>query len=212
MNNELLENNNKVYLQGTVETTPELNHTVLDENFYQFSLRVPRLSGQDDVLPVIISEKLLLDGIKVGDRVALKGQFRSHNKLIDGKSKLILAVYCKELCDWDENANPNVIELKGYICKPTIFRITPFSREICDLLLAVNRKYNKSDYIPCISWGKNAQYTSKMGVGSSLVITGRIQSREYTKHNDENDTVSQCVAYEVSVASVSEMSKDEDAV
>ncbi len=193
-------NNNKVYLQGELANSPKYNHTVLDEDFYSFDLIVPRLSGQNDILPITISSKLIAENqLKAGDKIALRGQFRSYNKLDKGKSKLILSVFCRELCDWDNNANSNVIDLSGYICKSPIYRTTPFSREICDILLAVNRNYDKSDYIPCIAWGRNAQFTNKLQVGTKLEIEGRIQSRVYNKHYDGLDVPVEKTAYEVSI-------------
>ena len=199
MSYELM-NNNKVYLQGELANSPKYNHTVLDEDFYSFDLIVPRLSGQNDILPITISSKLIAENqLKAGDKIALRGQFRSYNKLDKGKSKLILSVFCRELCDWDNNANSNVIDLSGYICKSPIYRTTPFSREICDILLAVNRNYDKSDYIPCIAWGRNAQFTNKLQVGTKLEIEGRIQSRVYNKHYDGLDVTVEKTAYEVSI-------------
>lgn len=198
MNSEIA--NNKVYLQGIVESVPELNHTVKDEEFYGFNLTVSRLSGQNDIIPVIMAKNLLdLYNIKKGDYLAVRGQFRSFNKLENERRKLILSVFVKEVCEWDENANPNVIELNGFVCKPVIYRTTPFSREICDVLLAVNRKFNKSDYIPCIAWGNNAQIVSQMGVPTNLKIVGRIQSREYSKMCDDNTSITK-TAYEVSIS------------
>ena len=158
------------------------------------------MSGQNDILPITISSKLIAENqLKAGDKIALRGQFRSYNKLDKGKSKLILSVFCRELCDWDNNANSNVIDLSGYICKSPIYRTTPFSREICDILLAVNRNYDKSDYIPCIAWGRNAQFTNKLQVGTKLEIEGRIQSRVYNKHYDGLDVPVEKTAYEVSI-------------
>lgn len=194
-------NNNKVYLQGEVVDKPEFNHAVMDEKFYGFHLNIPRLSGMSDIIPIIISEKILAaNHVNVGDKLALRGQFRSFNKLDDGKRKLVLSVFVRELCSWDSEANANVIEMNGYICKPSIYRTTPFSREICDLLLAVNRNYNKSDYIPCIAWGRNAQFVNSMPVGTEISIVGRIQSREYTKYVDDAAEPIVKTAYEVSVS------------
>ena len=199
MSYEML-NNNKVYLQGEVADIPKYNHTVLDEDFYSFNLIVPRLSGQNDILPITISSKLIAENqLKIGDKIALRGQFRSYNKLDQGKSKLILSVFCRELCEWDNDANSNVIELSGYICKSPIYRTTPFSREICDILLAVNRNYDKSDYIPCLAWGRHSQHTNKLRVNTKLELEGRIQSREYNKHYDGEDIPVVKIAYEVSI-------------
>ena len=191
--------NNKVFLQGEVETEPEINHFVKDEEFYGFDLKVARLSGQNDIIPIVIAKRLVdFYQIKKGDLIALKGQFRSFNKIENEKRKLVLSVFVKEVCEWDEGANPNIIELNGFVCKPVIYRKTPFAREICDVLLAVNRRFNKSDYIPCIAWGNNAQIVSQMNVPNSLKIVGRIQSREYTKVENDNPQIK--VAYEVSIS------------
>ncbi len=192
--------NNSVFLQGTVASEPVYDHDSYDEKFYNFNLSVSRLSEEKDLIPITISEHLL-PRIKLGDKLALRGQFRSHNKLEDNRSKLILSVFCKEICELDSKENSNVINLDGYICKPPIFRNTPLAREICDLLLAVNRNYNKSDYIPCIAWGRNAQFVSKLPTGSRLKLTGRIQSREYKKQIEGQEPISK-LAYEVSISNV----------
>lgn len=199
MNSELI--NNKVYMQGIVDTEPELNHIVKEEEFYGFNLCVPRLSGQNDIIPIIIAKGLVdFYNIKKGDNLAVKGQFRSFNKIENEKRKLILSVFVKEVCEWDNDANPNMIELNGFVCKPVIYRTTPFAREICDVLLAVNRNFNKSDYIPCIAWGNNAQIISQMGVPTNLKIVGRIQSREYVKTLGNGLNPVTKVAYEVSIS------------
>lgn len=195
--------NNKVFLQGVVDSEPETNHSVKDEEFFGFDLKVQRLSGQSDIIPVVIAKRLVdFYQIKQGDLIALKGQFRSFNKIENEKRKLVLSVFVKEICEWDEGANPNVIELNGFVCKPVIYRKTPFAREICDVLLAVNRRFNKSDYIPCIAWGNNAQIVSRMNVPNNLKIVGRIQSREYTKLVE--DCPQTKIAYEVSISKLIE--------
>lgn len=204
MNHELLENN-RVYLQGEVISAPEYSHEVLDEGFYNLNVAIPRLSGQNDIIPVTISERLLNSAdIKVGDTIAIKGQFRSYNKLEDNKSKLILTVFVRELCEVDANANPNIIEIFGYICKSPIYRTTPFNREITDVLMAVNRSYNKSDYIPCIAWGRNARFVGELPVGTKLEMVGRIQSREYLKKLDGEEQPITKMAYEISVSKVTQ--------
>ena len=202
--------NNKVFLQGEVETKPQYNHTAFDEDFYTFNLKVARLSGQYDILPINISSHTIgFESIKPGVTLAINGQFRSHNMLDEqGKSRLILSAFCKELTDVDINANPNMIELTGYVCKSPIFRVTPFNRQICDVLLAVNRQYNKSDYIPCICWGRNAEYVSSMAVGTKITIIGRVQSREYNKLIVATGAVERKVAYEVSVNKVVEIGNE----
>jgi hypothetical protein len=203
MNHELLENN-KVYLQGEVIDEPIYSHEVLNEGFYNLNLSIPRLSGQSDIIPVTISERLLKSAnIKVGDTIALKGQFRSYNKIEQDKSKLVLTVFVRELCEVDLNSNPNIIEIYGYICKSPIYRTTPFNREITDVLVAVNRSYNKSDYIPCITWGRNARFVGELEVGTKLEMVGRIQSREYIKKLDSGEPISK-IAYEISVSKVTQ--------
>lgn len=199
MNNE--NETNRVYLQGVVNNEPVFNHSVKDEEFYSFDLKVARLSGQNDIIPITMSKRQIdFYNVKQGDELAIKGQFRSYNKLENEKRRLILSVFVKEVCDWDEKANSNVVELDGYICKPVIYRTTPFSREICDVLLAVNRNFNKSDYIPCIAWGTNAQYVSKLDVPTRIKITGRIQSREYNKKLEGIEIPITKIAYEVSIS------------
>ena len=203
MNHELLENN-KVYLQGVVVSEPIFSHEVLNEGFYNLNISIPRLSGQSDIIPVTISERLLNSAdIKVGHTIALKGQFRSYNKIENEKSKLVLTVFVRELCEVDENINPNIIEIYGYICKSPIYRTTPFNREITDVLMAVNRSYNKSDYIPCITWGRNARFVGELPVGTKLEMVGRIQSREYIKKQEGLEPMSK-IAYEISVSKVTQ--------
>ena len=203
MNHDLLDNN-KVFLQGKVTSEPTFSHEIFDEAFYNLNLAIPRLSGQEDIIPITISDRLLADKkLKIGDMIAIKGQFRSYNKIEDEKSKLILTVFVREICDYDQNANPNTIEIFGYICKSPVYRTTPFNREITDMLMAVNRSYNKSDYIPCITWGRNARFVGSMPVGTKLEVVGRIQSREYLKKYNETDEPVKKVAYEISVSKVS---------
>ena len=203
MNHDLLDNN-KVFLQGKVTSEPTFSHEIFDEAFYNLNLAIPRLSGQEDIIPITISDRLLADKkLKIGDMIAIKGQFRSYNKIEDEKSKLILTVFVREICDYDQNANPNTIEIFGYICKSPIYRTTPFNREITDMLMAVNRSYNKSDYIPCITWGRNARFVGSMPVGTKLEVVGRIQSREYLEKYNETDEPVKKVAYEISVSKVS---------
>lgn len=192
-------NNNRVFLSGTVESAPKFSHETFGEAFYDVMLLVPRLSNHLDRVPVTVSEKLLSGGkFEVGKYVCIKGQFRSYNKIEENKSKLMLTVFVREVCDFEEDMNPNIIEITGYICKEPTYRTTPFNREICDCLIAVNRAYNKSDYLPCIAWGRNAKFVSDLDVGSKVNIVGRIQSREYQKHLDSGETISR-IAYEVSI-------------
>lgn len=208
MNYELMENN-KVSLLGKVISKPEFSHEVFGEGFYELELEVKRLSENSDIIPITVSEKLLVgDDFGLGKEVFVKGQFRSYNKLIEGKSKLMLTVFVREVVTDYQNQNPNQIEITGYICKPPIYRTTPFKREICDLLVAVNRAYNKSDYLPCIAWGRNARFVQNAEVGQKVCIVGRIQSRDYQKKLSE-EKVETRVAYEISI---SKISKDEPKV
>ncbi len=193
------EKNNKVYLNGEIVGEATFSHEVYGEGFYETSVLVKRLSGQADILPVTISDRLIRDrNLKIGSQISAIGQFRSYNKLVDGKSKLMLTVFVRELFDGEVQKNPNSIVLSGYICKPPIYRTTPFNREIADLLVAVNRSYNKSDYIPCIAWGRNARFVKKLAVGERIALSGRIQSREYQKKFSETD-IRVLTAYEVSI-------------
>ena len=201
MNYELMENN-KAYLMGEVVSKPIFSHEVFGEGFYELNLSVKRLSDHSDIIPITVSEKLLTtENFSLGSKVYVKGQFRSYNKIIDGKSKLMLTVFVREVGEWDDSQNPNVIEITGYICKPPIYRMTPFKREICDLLIAVNRAYNKSDYLPCIAWGRNARFLQNAEVGQKVCITGRIQSRDYQKKVSD-ETMETRVAYEISVCRI----------
>ncbi len=192
--------NNRAYVAGKVLSAPVFSHEVMGERFYDFVLGVRRLSEQEDEIPVTVSDRLFLseDELAVGTTVAVEGQLRSYNKIVDGKSKLVLRIFARELCEPSGEA-PNVIELEGYVCKTPVYRTTPFKREICDLLLAVNRAYNKSDYIPAIAWGRNARYAGEFKVGDRVSVVGRIQSRVYQK-TLEDGTVENRTAYEVSVS------------
>lgn len=194
--------NNSVILCGTVKGEPVYSHEVFGEKFYEVMLAVKRLSGMDDVLPVSVSEHLLGDGFRDGSEVTVKGQFRSYNKIVGERSKLMLTVFVRDVEPFDPTVNPNTMQLSGFICKPPVYRTTPFNREICDLLVAVNRQYNKSDYIPCIVWGRNARFAEKLAVGQHIDIVGRVQSRNYQKRLDD-DTVVTRTAYEVSVGKIS---------
>lgn len=198
--NNILEKNNKVFISGEIVSNAEFSHEVYGEGFYEMNVLVKRLSGQGDVLPVTVSERLISDkDLKIGVTINALGQFRSYNKLVDGKSKLMLTVFIRELLDYPVVKNPNNIVLTGYVCKQPIYRTTPFNREIADMLIAVNRSYNKSDYIPCIAWGRNARFAKNIAVGEKVAISGRIQSREYQKKISETETVT-LTAYEVSIS------------
>jgi len=198
--NILAEKNNKVFISGEILTEAVFSHEVYGEGFYEMNVLVKRLSGQGDVLPVTISERLISDrDLKVGVTINALGQFRSYNKLVGGKSKLMLTVFVRELLDDVPSRNPNSIVLTGYICKQPIYRTTPFNREIADILIAVNRSYNKSDYIPCIAWGRNARFAKNLAVGDKIAVSGRIQSREYQKKITDDD-IKILTAYEVSIS------------
>lgn len=198
--NNLTEKNNKVFISGEIVSEAEFSHEVYGEGFYEMNVLVKRLSGQGDVLPVTVSERLIADkDLKTGSVINALGQFRSYNKLVDGKSKLMLTVFVREILDDAPVKNPNSIVLSGYICKPPIYRTTPFNREIADILIAVNRSYNKSDYIPCIAWGRNARFAKNLEVGEKIAIAGRIQSREYQKRISDEE-IKIMTAYEVSIS------------
>ncbi|MFU0800831.1 MAG: single-stranded DNA-binding protein [Xylanivirga thermophila] len=192
---------NKVLLSGTVDSPLQFSHQIYGEGFYDFNLSIPRLSGYVDLLPVTVSERLLTGDttLSPGAKVVVEGQLRSYNKFLNGASRLILTVFARDISmQQEELKNPNQIYLNGFICKPPIYRVTPFKREIADLLLAVNRPYNKSDYIPAIAWGRNARFCSTLSVGDNIVLWGRIQSRQYQKKLSEDNVVEK-TAYEVSI-------------
>lgn len=192
-------NNNRVVLTGEVYCQPVFSHETFGEGFYEVQLAVTRLSEKVDIIPIIISEKLLSDKrFGFGKTICVKGQFRSYNKPDKDKSKLILTVFAREIVEPNQEVNPNIIEITGFICKAPIYRTTPFKREICDILVAVNRSYNKSDYLPCIAWGRNARFIKDITVGTKIFIVGRIQSREYQKKLSTGEVVNK-VAYEISV-------------
>lgn len=203
--------NNRAEVIGTVEDETVFNHELFGEKFYTFTLRIPRLSGINDYIRIMISDRLMTDfEIIPGKRVEVVGQFRSYNSYNDGESKLILTVFAKdirELTDGEEtDANPNSLYLNGFVCKEPVYRTTPFGREITDILLAVNRTYSKSDYIPVIAWGRNARYCRSFNVGDRVKLWGRIQSREYQKKYDDETVVTK-TAYEVSISKL-ELAED----
>ena len=199
--------NNIITLTGTVETEAEYSHNVLEEKFYSFMLRVPRLSENDDILPVTVSERQL-DSILIqpGNRIKVKGQLRSYNKYTSLKTRLILTVFAKGIAPAlaDDDSNPNEIFINGFICKAPIYRRTPFGREITDLIVAVNRAFNRSDYIPAIAWGKNATFSENLEVGSNVMLWGRLQSRNYNKRISEEETEVR-TAYELSITKIEKL-------
>jgi hypothetical protein len=195
---------------GEIVSDATFSHEVYGEGFYEFYVRVMRLSGQADILPVTLSERLIQGAmLGKGKSICALGQFRSYNKIEGGKSRLMLTVFVRELLDDLPDKNPNSILLSGYICKPPIYRTTPFNREIADVLVAVNRAYNKSDYIPCIAWGRNARFVRNLNVGDRIAISGRIQSREYQKRLSDSD-VRTMTAYEVSVSKLAAFDSAEE--
>lgn len=190
---------NNVELVGKIIENPTLTHELFGENFFETKIAVARISGHEDIIPITVGERLLSSfPITANQIVCIRGQFRSYNKIEGGKSKLLLSVFVKEIEDEQEGQNSNSIELFGFLCKSPNYRTTPFNREICDLLLAVNRSYNKSDYIPCIAWGRNARYCANNKVGEKIFLSGRIQSREYEKKFDDG-SVEKKIALEVSI-------------
>lgn len=201
---------NNITLAGVVEKEPEYSHEVFGEEFYIFMLKCSRTSGNKDTLPVMISDRLTdITEIKVGQVVAVSGQIRSFNKHTDNmKSRLILTVFAREFEVLTQNPeellfenNTNMVILDAHICKPPVYRCTPKGREISDILVAVNRPYGKSDYIPCIAWGRNARFAGGLEVGEHIRIQGRFQSREYAKKISDNEIETR-VAYEVSVSRI----------
>ena len=214
--------NNYITLVGKVTGEKRLSHEIYGERFYIFDLEIPRLSGNSDIIPVTISERIITDEMLTqGKKLLVKGQFRSYNSYENEKNKLILTVFAKDIIEVNEEENTqnemvkkdvitNEVVLIGYICKKPIYRQTPFGREISDILLAVNRAYNKSDYIPCIAWGRNARFCQDLEVGTQVKIVGRVQSRTYEK-KFEDGTVEQRVAYEVSVGSLEVIDEKDNA-
>lgn len=202
MTDKLFENN-QVTMMGEIVSAFQFSHEVFGEGFYMVELAVSRLSNYSDYIPLMISERLIdTEQDYTGQFIRVSGQFRSYNRHEEKKNRLVLSVFVRELeflDEIDENEKTNQIFLDGYICKEPVYRKTPLGREIADLLVAVNRPYGKSDYIPCIAWGRNARYASGFGVGTRILIWGRVQSREYTKKVSETECEKR-VAYEVSVS------------
>ncbi|MCH5184711.1 MAG: single-stranded DNA-binding protein [Oscillospiraceae bacterium] len=204
-----MQENNKAVIVGKVEEGPIFSHEVYGEKFYGFLMCVPRLSDVNDYIRVLISERLMLDReLNEGDEVEVVGQFRSYNNY-NGSSRLLLTVFAKDIIysDFPDIKNPNSIYLNGYICKPPVYRTTPFGREITDMLMAVNRSYNKSDYIPVIAWGRNARYCKNLAVSDNIRIWGRIQSREYQKKLSDDETITK-TAYEISVSKLEKVEEE----
>ena len=202
MTDKVIENN-QVVIMGEIVSDFSFSHEIFGEGFYMVDVKVERLSDSNDMIPVMVSERLIdVTSDYRGQNIMVTGQFRSYNRHEERKNKLVLSVFAREIEFVDETpegSKTNQIYLDGYICKEPIYRKTPLGREIADLLLAVNRPYGKSDYIPCICWGRNARYANNFHVGTRCEIWGRIQSREYMKKLSE-DQVEKRVAYEVSVS------------
>ena len=207
--------NNQLVLVGKVTSEKRFSHEIYGESFYIFDLEVPRLSETSDIIPITISERLITeDNLEIGKRIIVKGQFRSYNSYENEKNRLILTVFAKDVIfiseeDVEKMDDPqykkenvsNEVTLIGYICKKPIYRQTPFGREIADILLAVNRAYNKSDYIPAIAWGRTARFCQNIEVGTEVKIVGRVQSRIYEKKYEDGTSETK-VAYEVSIGSL----------
>ena len=210
------EDNNHLRLVGKVTSEKRFSHEIYGEKFYIFDLSVPRLSGNADIIPITISERLMVNGdLPINTKITVEGQFRSYNSYGEGKNKLVLTVFAKNVTLLDDQESEvearkdfisNEVTLIGYICKKPVYRQTPFGREIADILLAVNRAYSKSDYIPCIAWGRTARFCENMEVGTEVKIVGRVQSRQYEKKH-EDGTIENKVAYEVSVGSLEVIEK-----
>ncbi len=215
--NTMYLDNNHITLVGKVTSEKKLSHEIYGEKFYVFDLSVPRLSGNFDSIPVTISERLITEkGLPLESKMSITGQFRSYNSYEGEKNRLVLTVFAKS-ADFleDQEADipvgkdfiTNEVVLDGYICRKPIYRKTPFGREIADVLLAVNRSYNKSDYIPCIAWGRNAKFCETVAVGTEIKVVGRVQSRQYEKKH-EDGSIENRVAYEVSVSTLEVIEKN----
>ncbi len=202
MTDKVIENN-QVVIMGEIVSDFVFSHEIFGEGFYMIDVKVPRLSESSDIIPLMVSERLIDVTLDYkGQNIMVSGQFRSYNRHEERKNRLVLSVFAREIEFVDEtpeSSKTNQIYLDGFICKEPIYRKTPLGREIADLLLAVNRPYGKSDYIPCICWGRNARFASSFTVGTRCEIWGRIQSREYIKKISEEDAQKR-VAYEVSVS------------
>ena len=223
--------NNYLTLVGKVTSEKKFSHEIYGERFFSFDLSIPRLSQSEDIIPITVSERIINeDMMTIGTKLIVKGQFRSYNSYDSEKNRLILTVFAKDIqkveeepiAQYDENESEdsvnefakkdmitNEVVLIGYICKKPIYRQTPFGREIADLLLAVNRAYNKSDYIPSIAWGRNARFCQNLEVGTEVKIVGRIQSRNYEKKYENREVIKR-VAYEVSIGSLEVIKNSEN--
>ena len=201
--------NNVVNLRGELDNKLEFSHEIFGEKFYNMKIKINRLSDSFDILPMTVSERLLQDiDLDKQNLVNVVGQLRSYNKTLNNKNRLVLTVFVREIKSIDEeNKDPNSIFLDGYVCKEPVYRKTPLGREITDLLVAINRPYNKSDYIPSIVWGRNAKFAKNLKVGDRIQLWGRVQSREYEKKIDENNVVKK-MAYEVSISKIKKLDEN----
>lgn len=192
--------NNTALITGEICLPPVMSHSFKGENFYNMTVKVKRLSDVYDYITVTVQENMV-PGLEEGKAVTVSGQYRSYNNYSGVGNKLILTLFANEITDETETENPNTIYLNGFICKQPIYRTTPFGREITDIIVAVNRNFGKSDYIPCIAWGRNAKYAAGLNVGDNIEVWGRIQSRNYKKKITEEEIVEK-TAYEVSVTRI----------
>lgn len=198
---ENLLTNNYAVAVGELQSEFSYSHESYGECFYSFMLKIPRLSDSADIINITASERILCDDDYVaGDKLKITGQFRSYNNYTDTGNRLILTLFAKTIERAENEKFLNEIELNGFLCKPPVYRTTPFGREITDLLLAVNRTHNKSDYIPCIAWGRNAKFAQRLNVGDNIIVSGRMQSREYQKKIDDEFITK--TAYEISVSKI----------
>lgn len=189
---------NTVEIIGLLQNGLYLSHEKMDEKFYAGTIKVKRLSGAEDLLPVTVPGRLYEQAKAIEDvPIQITGQLRTHNKIIDGKGRLFVTVFAQSVAEAKESTL-NEVQLTGTICKLPTYRVTPFGREICDMMLAVNRGFGKSDYIPCITWGGNAQRAATLRIGDRITISGRVQSREYQKKLNADNSITR-IAYEVSV-------------
>lgn len=201
--------NNNVEIGGEIIEEMKFSHEIYDEKFYKFLIKTKRLSEYEDILPVIISERLVnLEDIKVGKIVKISGQFRSYNLQTETRNRLLLSIFVKEIefTEDEKVLTLNDANFVGYICKEPVYRKTPLGREIADVLIAINRTYKKSDYVPCILWGRNAKFCETLNVGDLVKLNGRIQSRTYEKKNPDGEIMKK-TAYEVSVSKFGYMDK-----
>lgn len=201
---------NKVIACGQIKSPLQFNHKTYGEVFYTFVLGIERRSGYVDELNVVISERLIYETpLREGDFVEITGQIRTYNENVDGRNKLNVVIFARELLtNEDVEYYENYVFIEGYVCKLPVKRTSPMGRDICDLMIAVNRMYNKSDYIPCIAWGRNASFAEKLDVGTKVYIEGRLQSREYKKKL-EDGTAESRLAYEVSILRLDEDYNDD---